>query len=330
MKIKTGIFLSIILPLTIDLFSQSTVIDDYQKFFALGKSNNKEIAVIRKYKDTEKINYLGIGLNDLKTYILNEENAKITPTPWKTILEQYDSAPYIKAIKAAKQKSTSLQNAGIQHGDSKEKGISLTIDLCPSHKPLDRIIFSSIIEEFKKFKTPEPVALSITGKFLKTHPEDISWLKNETDSGALEIIWINHTYNHKYDPKLPLDKNFLLEAGTDLDEEILLLEKSLLETNLLPSAFIRFPGLVSDAKVFNEIIDYGLIPIGSDAWLAKGETAKNGDIVLIHGNGNEPLGVHDFINLLKKDKDAALKNEWHLYDLREAVKKEFEKNNQLN
>lgn len=325
MKTKATLVLTAMLLLSFHLFSQSVTIEDYQQYFAIGKINNKDIAVIRKYKNNSKVNYLGIGLDDLKTYIINSEDAKVSPTTWNTILDKYEAAPYIKAIKAAKLKSTSLQDAGIQHGDSKEKGISLTIDLCPSHKPLDRIIFTSIIDEFKKFKTPEPIALSITGKFLKTHPEDIIWLKNKVDSGAIEIVWINHTYNHKYDPKLPLDKNFLLEDGTDLDEEILLLEKSLLEFNLLPSPFIRFPGLVSDAKVFNQIIDYGLIPIGSDAWLAKGEIAKNGDIVLIHGNGNEPLGVHDFINLLKKDKDAALKNEWHLYDLREAVKKEFEK-----
>jgi len=318
--------LSLVFFLSLHGFAQSIEINDYQKYFGIGSYNNKDIAVIRKYNSGNKDYYLGIGLNDLKSYVFNSSNAKVTPTNWNSLMEKYSSTPYIQAIKAAKQKSTSLQNAGIQHGDSKEQGISLTIDLCPSHKPLDRIIFSSIIEEFKKFKTPEPVALSITGKFLKTHPEDIEWLKHEVDSGALEIIWINHIYNHKYDPKLPLDKNFLLESGTNLDEEILLLEKSLLETNLRPSIFIRFPGLVSDAKVFNDIVDYGLIPIGSDAWLAKGETAKNGDIVLIHGNGNEPLGVHDFINLLKKDKEAALKNEWHLYDLREAVKNEFNKN----
>ncbi|HEX3006906.1 MAG TPA: hypothetical protein VHO90_04760, partial [Bacteroidales bacterium] len=190
---------------------------------------------------------------------------------------------------------------------------------------LDRVIFSSIVEAFKKFKEPQPIGISITGKFLKSHPKDIKWLIDLTKSGLIEIVWINHTYNHTYNHKLPIQENFLLEPGTDLDSEILLLEKSLLEKEILFSAFFRFPGLVSDSKLVDRLTDYGLIPIGSDAWLAKGQMAKNGDIVLIHGNGNEPLGVKDFLAMLRKERTAILNRQWILYDLRESLDEEFEK-----
>lgn len=311
------------------LFSQFISIENYRKYFAVGKYNGTDVAIIRNYSSQKKQYFIAVDFDNLKTYLIpTEKISPISPKEWSEILNLYSTTPYIKAINASKQQSLTLQDAGIQHGYAKEKGIALTIDLCPSHKSLDRVIFTSIIEEFKKFKKPEPIGLSITGKFLNSHPKDIKWLKEMTKSGAIEIVWINHTYNHKYNPKAPIQDNFLLEPGTNLDSEILLLEKSLLENEILFSAFFRFPGLVSDSKLVNQVTNYGLIPIGSDAWLAKGQTVKNGDIVLIHGNGNEPLGVQDFLILLKKEKKAILNKQWLLYDLREDIDEEFEKNNQ--
>ena len=97
----------------------------------------------------------------------------------------------------------------------------------------------------------------------------------------------------------------------------------MLEQGLIPSVFFRFPGLVSDNKVVGLVTDYGLIPIGSDAWLAKGQSATSGSIVLIHGNGNEPVGVSDFIRLLKNEKNAVLEKQWLLYDLSNSIGSEF-------
>jgi len=101
----------------------------------------------------------------------------------------------------------------------------------------------------------------------------------------------------------------------------------MLKNGLLPSVFFRFPGLVSDQQLVYRITDFGLIPIGSDAWLAKGQKANAGSIVLIHANGNEPVGVDDFIALLHKKAGAIAKKQWLLYDLTESVSGEFEGKN---
>jgi hypothetical protein len=79
---------------------------------------------------------------------------------------------------------------------------------------------------------------------------------------------------------------------------------------------------VSDQQVVYKITDYGLIPIGSDAWLAKGQHAQNGSIVLIHGNGNEPVGVADFIALLRSKTRLIARKQWLLYDLSSTVEDE--------
>ena len=93
----------------------------------------------------------------------------------------------------------------------------------------------------------------------------------------------------------------------------------MLERKLLPSVFFRFPGLVSDQAIFDKILALGLIPVGTDAWLAKGQWPTEGSIVLIHANGNEPLGVKDFIKLLKTEQSSVLSKHWELFDLRNSL-----------
>ena len=159
---------------------------------------------------------------------------------------------------------------------------------------------------------------------MKQHPQDLDWLKKMQTDHEIYITWINHSYNHRVSLTLPLKENFLLEPGTDLNFEVLETEKAMLKNGLLPSVFFRFPGLVSDQQLVYRITAFGLIPIGTDAWLAKGQQPQAGSIVLIHGNGNEPVGVADFINLLKSKTTAIAKKQWLLYDLRQTVDQEFE------
>ena len=57
--------------------------------------------------------------------------------------------------------------------------------------------------------------------------------------------------------------------------------------------------------------------------LAKGQQPKSGSLVLIHGNGNEPIGVQDFVKLLSSEQKAIRNKHWLLYDLGDAVSSEF-------
>jgi len=204
----------------------------------------------------------------------------------------------------------------------KETGITLTADLCPSHRPLDRRIFADIINGFKRVESPVPIALSVSGLWMKHHQQDIAWLKQLQANHEIYITWVNHSYNHRVSKTSPLKTNFLLEPGTDINYEVLETEKAMLANGLLPSVFFRFPGLVSDQQLVYKITGFGLIPIGTDAWLAKGQQPQAGSIVLIHGNGNEPVGVNDFIKLLRSKASSIANKQWLLYDLRETVEED--------
>ena len=85
---------------------------------------------------------------------------------------------------------------------------------------------------------------------------------------------------------------------TRLESEVLDTEKVFLRLGILPSVFFRFPGLVSDVAGLATLRRLGLIPLGAGAWLAKGEPAARGSVILVHGNGNEPRGIDRLLPLL--------------------------------
>ena len=277
------------------------------------------VIVIRVVRMPEA-SYLAVDPESLTTALYPQRSLSFTPASWKEILRRFARTPYVSALLRSADSADAIQDAGFKRfhppgGD----GVELTIDLCPSRKPLDRIVFTDLVEALGAVERPIPVGISITGRWMNDHGGDLDWLDSLDRAGSLSILWINHTYNHFTSKELPLRENFILEKGTDVSAEVLRTEQALLERGLMPSVFFRFPGLVSDSAVFDTILDFGLIPVGSDAWLAKGEVPRDGSIVLIHANGNEPLGVKDFIKLLEKEQPQAAAKKWKLFNLRTAV-----------
>ena len=181
-----------------------------------------------------------------------------------------------------------LRNAGLVHGAG--PGAFVTGDLCPSLKSLDR----GFVERVAAQGPHTPLALSISGLWLTHHFADYRWLVDQQTSGALDILWVNHTYHHPYARGAPDDRNFLLEPKVDPDAEILEVERLLIANGETPSLFFRFPGLISSAPLMEAVRRHHLISLGADAWLALDQRPHDGSVVLVHANGNEPLGVKIF------------------------------------
>jgi hypothetical protein len=186
-----------------------------------------------------------------------------------------------------------LQNAALAHGAA--AGAFVTGDLCPSRRPLDRPFFDELAAQGPH----TPVALSISGLWLLHHFQDYRWLLDRQAAGALDILWVDHTYHHPYRRGLPNDRNFLLAKGVDADAEILDTERLLVANGQTPSLFFRFPGLISSAPLMQAVGRHRLISLGADAWLALGQRPGEGSIVLVHPNGNEETGLAAF------DRDLA-------------------------
>ncbi len=180
---------------------------------------------------------------------------------------------------------TFLDNAGLTHGVT--GGGYFTGDLCPSRKPMDRAFLATLAGK----TAPAPIALSISGRWLKHHFEDFRWLLDARARGEFAITWINHTYTHPYRRGAAEGANFLLAPGVDPDFEILQTERLLIANGETPSLFFRFPGLVSSSPLMQAVRRHHLISLGADAWLALNERPHDGSIILVHPNGNEELGL---------------------------------------
>lgn len=307
--------------LLFSLVSFSQNISNYKVFFAYGnlKEKKEQVIVIRSFQKTGEACYLAVNPENLKTFIVSKSSLEVHPLNFDSLLIYFQGYAYTNGIKDAWKNSSRNQDAGITHALPEVKGIILTIDLCPSERPLDRTIFLKLMKSLGKVEQPVPIAIAITGKWIKTHQEDLHWLIHLVEQKQITIEWINHSYSHPTSRTLSLTQNFLLEKGTDIQREVIQNEIIMLENKLTPSVFFRFPGLVSDKEIFNKVSSFGIIPVGSDAWLAKNQKPGNGSIVLIHGNGNEPIGVKKFIKIINQEQNNIKNKNWLLFDLRKSI-----------
>lgn len=190
-----------------------------------------------------------------------------------------------------------LVNAGMRRAAHPVAGFCLTIDLCPAPKPMEQRLFEALLAH--DLPRPVPVAIAVSGGWIRRHEKAFHWLGARHAEGALSITWINHSHTHFYAPGRPYPDNFLLARGSDPLCEVLALEWLLIRQGVTPPPYFRFPGLVSSPALLETVSRLGLIAIGCDTILADGDRIRPGGIVLIHGNGNEARGVERLLEHLK-------------------------------
>jgi peptidoglycan/xylan/chitin deacetylase (PgdA/CDA1 family) len=301
----------------------SNGVQQYQTLFAEcpAPGSGRPLVVLRSFRQSGQPLLLAVDPESLVTLTLVAKDLRLRRLPWTKLRKAFADTPYGRAL-ADSEKNAAGQDAGIVHSLPPGKGVVLTVDLCPSLRPLDRGLFTAILAAFAPEEKPVPLGIAITGRWMLQHAADLAWLEKLEQDHEIAVTWINHSFNHRYSAGAPLSKNFLLEPGTNTDVEILKTEAAMIDNGLQPSVFFRFPGLVSNARLVGRLTSYGLIPVGSDAWLAKGQAPSSGSIVLVHGNGNEPIGIEKFLELVRSERTAIREKHWLLFDLRESVSRE--------
>jgi hypothetical protein len=287
--------------------------------FAYRPADPRPLVALRTFSIGGRGRVLLVDPETLETSLARADEVRLERMDPSVLRARLAETPYGRALVAGRRNEESLVGAGVSHLRTGRPGINLTVDLCPSSRPLDRRLFLTLLDELERAEQPVPVAVAITGAWMREHSEDLDWLAGLDRSRRLSVTWVNHTDHHRTDPARPLASNFLLEPGTNVIDEVLAAEWALLERGLVPSVFFRFPGLVSSRMLVDTVESLGLVPVGSDAWLAKGERPGSGSIVLVHGNGNEPLGVRRFIELLHQERANVRDGRWLLLDLRQSV-----------
>ncbi len=278
---KLSILTIFILGFFFNLFANELKqITNYQVLNKQVSIKGVDYTILRSFNMDLKNYFLLVNETSLQTKLIeasilktNEQTNK--QTKYKKLLKQYSKEPF------------SLQNYGLKHINSNY--IYLTADLCPSSKEgYEKEFIDTLISKNTK---AVPITFFISGLWIEKHKKEFLELISYEKKNKLKITWANHTFSHYYNPKLPLEKNFILSKNKDITKEILEVEKLLLSYGITPSILFRFPGLVSNKQAALVVNSFGLIPVGSDTWLAKEEKVKNGSIILIHANKNEPEGI---------------------------------------
>lgn len=278
----------IFLFLSVNCLAENLTIYNYQPIFSTVADNTgKKFIALRSFALQSDLSYLVVDPLTLKTSIVPQhsmqhmdtnDKEKETGSNYLTALRRYTSAPWV------------LQNQGINRAETPSSHSAfMTVDLCPSSRDFDKNFFIKLMANNQP--APFPVAIAVSGLWILRHEKAFQWLQAQRKNNYLDIVWVNHTYHHYYIPGRSNDDNFLLLPGTNIRQEILLNEQLLISRKEIPSIFIRFPGLISNQRVVETSRQLGLIPLAADAWLAKSQKIHAGSVVLVHGNGNEPLGL---------------------------------------
>lgn len=275
----------------IQAFDGNTIEHYRENSFIVSDKSGKIYAATRTFTINKKPKILIVDPNTLETKVVNQNEMSIASkkisntllkTPYKKMLTTFTSPPY------------ALENYGVNNAPAEKAGVFLTIDMCPSSKPFEEKFFQSLATNKQV-----PIAISMTGVWATKHPAEFDWLIQQRRANRLNITWINHSYHHHYHATTPINKHFLSTLNHELLNDVLSLEKLLIQKGEVPSVFFRFPGLIASQHAILELRRLGLIPIAANAWLAKGQRAKPGSIILIHGNSNEHEGIKKILRLFE-------------------------------
>ncbi|HAO93734.1 MAG: hypothetical protein A2X99_10605 [Deltaproteobacteria bacterium GWB2_55_19] len=279
--------------------SLAATIANLSPVFKPYRDANKGIKIaIRSFEEDGHARLVSLDPETFTTEVVDEgaiSFADVKTTEWK-------GTRFIHALHKYTAPVAGFENQGMRSAEVKKGGLFLTMDLCPSTKGFDRDAF----EATEALGTPAPIAIAVSGLWIERHREEFDWIRREESEGRLAITWMNHSYSHPFDRLREPKENFLLTPGVDFEDEVLRNETLLLENGVTPAPFFRFPGLISDASLLEKLKALSLIPIGANAWLAKGERPRNGSFILVHGNGNEEGGIEKLLKFYGENKGVRL------------------------
>lgn len=280
-----------------------SVVDYQTSFEACTTKDHQNVYLLRSFELDGRPAHLVIDPQNLQTHILATDCLdQCQPASPEDLV----TSPYHSLLSEALNGPHPLENDGVTHGTKNTPKLSLTIDMCPSKKGISQKVYDKLVALAQQNNEAFPVGIAMTKRWMERYPRSFAWIKEQQLSGLLKIVWINHSATHPYSPHVANSHNFLLTPGVHFDDEVLLNEQALIAAGVTPSVFFRFPGLISSKNLVDQLTHWGLIALGSNAWLAKGQKPTNGSVLLIHGNQNEPAGEKIFLNYVeKKSADIA-------------------------
>lgn len=296
-----------------DISSPAPLLIDYRPILGLfraeGSPDGRTEIALRSWTEAGRSRLLLADPATLHTRVT--DGAAPPSLSWVDVEKVFSAngsrAPYFRLRDAARATREKTANSGVASWRAAQRGVWLSVDLCPSKKPLDRWIFTELTGDRR---SPLPVFLDVSGRWIADHGDDFAWLIALESAGHMDVAWVGHGEEHPYDPRVPYTRTFDLTPGLDFSAEVFKTEKRLIAAGRSPSVWYRFPGLISSPALVDTLLSWGLIPLGSGAWLNKNESPRDGDVVLVHANGNEERGLRLLERLAKDRREALAAGRW--------------------
>ena len=195
------------------------------------------------------------------------------------------------------------KSAAIDHGRRADlpRTVALTVDLCWSLLPAERDFFRFLPRLAAARGGEAPVTLFVTGRWLEQYPLEVERLIALSREPGVNVTWSGHSWVH------PKRRPFMnAYAPDEVRADALRVEAELLRWGIVPSVFYRFPGLVHDEERLRAVLALDLVSVDCDSWAAAMHLGRpphrspprDGSILLVHGNGNEPPGLARFYEWL--------------------------------
>jgi hypothetical protein len=183
------------IPLLLGLFLWAPLVSggehvkDYRPFSGLAslRRSHETLLVLRTFRQGRERRCLVLDPTSLKTSLRTAGELEIEAATRDVLEKRLGPTAYFGALRDAMANAAAVQNAGLTHLLASPPGIALTVDLCPSQKPLERGLFTELVREFGKEERPVPVAVAVTGVWMEAHAPDLEFLKELESSGDISI-----------------------------------------------------------------------------------------------------------------------------------------------
>jgi len=255
---------------------------------------------------------LVVDLDDLDVAVVERASLESRAEPLGD-----ESTPYADALVAMRGDAYETLTLPAEEGAER---FAVTIDMCQSSREWESELFDWLRDYAATRDDPVPVGIAMTGLWALRHPEQFREIVRWHADGELSIVWIDHSFHHPLRPNA--DRSvyaFMTAEDVDMRDEVTDLERLLLSQGALPSTLFRFPGLTWNETRLADINDMSLVALDADAWIAKGQPVKDAGVVLLHGNGNEPIGVDWFLEQMEEREAALMSGTSRLVDPRLVV-----------
>jgi Polysaccharide deacetylase len=205
-----------------------------------------------------------------------------------------------------------VEGIGLRRGDADKlgKSVCVTVDMCWSLRPHEAGLFAALKEAGERGTGKAYPVLFVSGRWIEQHPVAMQELIDLGQGRSVEVVWGLHSWSH------PKSGAFMNDySRPQFREDTLRLEKLMLAWGVVPTVYYRFPGLIHDRTRLEASLDLDLLPIDCDSWMYLVEArskspyaqpVREGGIILVHGNGNEPGGIQPLERWLGAHRDWEL------------------------